>query len=306
MLGPDVNETYQKKYDAMMAGPNKFKQGDIITDFKDNLRSATIIPAKEWVRGVGGSITWRVNSVEPNGDYKLQRLDTLTTEPLKEKGSPRYLKEVTRNKEAIDYWSQYKIWDADYVKAIYQVGLDAMDREKKVHEENKLYIDTEIDELIPEINNYIKKKLKKKFEKKLEGYTIEEIYEKFHYKMPIAANKWSSSIGPGMMEFIWNMIDVDNLKQAQDYDFVKNELFGKDDNDYENFKIGTDVSKTVLTPKNVSAIGVLGNEDLHRTIEEYFRRSTKGGKKTKKGGQQSKKRRQKSKKRGRKTLLLKK
>lgn len=33
MLGPDVNESYQKKYDKMMAGPNKFKPGDIITDF---------------------------------------------------------------------------------------------------------------------------------------------------------------------------------------------------------------------------------------------------------------------------------
>jgi hypothetical protein len=292
MLGPDENEYYQEKYDKMMAGPNKFKPGDIITDFKNNLRGVNIRPAKDWVRDVGGSITWRVNSVERNGDYKLQRLDTLTTEPLKEKDSPRYQPEVTKSKEMIDYWSQYKIWNADDVKAIYKVGLDAQKKEKEVDEEVDADIKAEIAELTPKVQEYVDNSIKEHGK-----YTIEETYNNFDSDLPVAAKKWSSRLGPGGMEFIWNMMDPEKLKLANDYTFVKKKLFGNDDKDFQNFNKATSVilhEKNNSIAKNASTQSVLGNPDLHGTIGEYFRRSTKGGKKTKKRGQKSKKRRRKS------------
>ena len=273
MLGPDVNESYQKKYDDMMAGPNKFKPGDIITDFKDDLRSGIIRPAKDWVRNVGYSVTWRVNSVEPNGDYKLQRLDTLTTHPLTVKGTPIYQKEVTMSKESVDYWTQYKLWDKDYVKATYKVGLDAMSREKEVNKGVKEYVENEIAELTPKVQRYFNNS-----KKKYGHHTIDETYKKFDRDLPVAG-KWDK------IELIWNMIDAEKIKEASDYLSVKKTLFGEHDKDFQNFKKATSVilhEKNKSIPKNASTRRVLGNADLHRTIDEYFKRSEKGGKKTKK------------------------
>jgi len=276
MLGPDVNEFYQKKYDDMMAGPNKFKHGDIITDFKDNLRS----PAKDWVRNVGYSKTWRVNSVEPNGDYKLQRLDTLTAHPLTVKGTPLYQKEVTMSKEEIDYWTQYKLWDKDYVKATYKLGLDAMNREKEEDEEVKAL-------LTKKVNEYVDSK-------KHGEYTIEKTYKEFEHDLPVARKL-------DKIELIWNMIDAEKLKEASDYSSVKKTLFGEHDKDFKNFKkansvILHDKNKSIL--KNASTRRVLGITDLNRTIEEYFKRSEKGGSSTQahSRGETSNKRRRKTKK----------
>jgi hypothetical protein len=291
MLGPDVNEAYQQKYDKMMAGPNKFKPGDIITDFKNNLRTVIIRPAKDWVRDVGGSMTWRVNSVEPNGDYKLQRLYTLTTEPIKIKGTPIYQPEKTTSKEMIDYWSSYKIWDADDVKAIYNVGLTQMKKEKELDAEVDAYIKNEIAELTPKVQRYVNNS-----KKKYGQYTIDETFRKFERDLP-AANRLDK------MEFLWNMIDENKLKEASDYNYVKEQLFRKDDNDYENFKTATSHILQDGQKENASARSVLGNEDLLRTIDQYFRKSKRGGekKKTSKKAETSKKKRT-SKKR-RKTLL---
>lgn len=288
MLGPDVNEAYQQKYDKMMASPNKFKPGDIITDFKNNLRSVIIRPAKDWVRDVGGSMTWRVNSVEPNGDYKLQRLYTLTAEPLKVEGTPRYQPEKTTSKEMIDYWSSYKIWDADDVKAIYNMGIAQMNKEKEVDAEVDAYIKNEIAELTPKVQRYINNSKKKHGQ-----YTIDETFRKFERDLP-AADRLAS------MEYLWNMIDENTLKEARDYNNVKERLFRKDDNDYKNFKTATSHILQDGQKVNASARSVLGNEDLLRTIDQYFRKSKRGG--TGKKEKTAKKKRT-TKKKEEKTLL---
>ena len=91
------------------------------------------------------------------------------------------------------------------------------------------------------------------------------------------------------------MIDDNTLKEARDYNNVKERLFRKDDNDYENFKTATSHILQDGQKVNASARSVLGNEDLLRTIDQYFRKSKRGGtgkkEKTAKKKRTSKKRR---------------
>lgn len=202
-----------------------------------------------------------MKSVEQNGDYKLQRLDTLTTHPLTVKGTPLYQKEVTWSKEEIDYWTQYKLWDKNYVKATYKVGLDAMNREKEKDE------DEEVKALLTQkVNEYVDSK-------KHGEYTIEKTYNEFNRDLPVAGKL-------DKIELIWDMIYAEKLKEASDYSSVKKTLFGEHHKDFKNFKKATSVilhNKNKSISKNASTRRVLGNTDLNRTIEEYFKRSEKGG-----------------------------
>jgi hypothetical protein len=79
---------------------------------------------------------------------------------------------------------------------------------------------------------------------------------------------------------VWDVLDENELKMAVDYLDVKEELFGEDDEHFENFETVTqDVLKDNKN-STASARSVLGNPDLNREISEYFRKSTKGGKKS--------------------------
>jgi hypothetical protein len=100
------------------------------------------------------------------------------------------------------------------------------------------------------------------------------------------------------MEYLWNMIDENTLKEARDYNNVKERLFRKDDNDYENFTTATSHILQDGQKVNASARSVLGNEDLLRTIDQYFRKSKRGG-----TGKKRVKKAKTSKKKGEKTLL---
>ena len=76
---------------------NKFKPEDIIT----NLKTPTwyFRPVQEWIDNINmNSATWKVISVDDkNGDYTLQRLDTLTKSPLLADDGPIYQKQMKFN-----------------------------------------------------------------------------------------------------------------------------------------------------------------------------------------------------------------
>ena len=110
---------------------NKFKPkpGDIIT----NLKTPTwyFRPVQEWIANINmNSATWKVISVAPNGDYTLQRLDTLTTKRLTDKDTPIYQKEQIMRKNLIDN-GDYRLWAKDDVNTIYNLALDKAEKEKE-------------------------------------------------------------------------------------------------------------------------------------------------------------------------------
>ena len=169
------------------------------------------------------------------------------------------------SKEMIDF-SDYKLWDKDDVKAVYGRALDEVKLQKDIH-------DRRLEAYHNDMATIWAPKIRKYFEE--------------HKSIEATADKYGVD-----KEEVWDVIDENELKLAKDYLDVKEELFGDDDYDYEKFKKATsDIldKKNKSIRKNASARRVLGNEDLQKTIEEYFRKSTKGGRKTKKRGQKSKK-----------------
>jgi len=248
----------------------KFKPGDIITNYKDD--KSGIISAKANLALLGS--TWQVISVE-NGNYTLKILDTLTASPRLDRNEEEIIE--TLSKVSIDYLNFYKLWNKDEVDAVYNRALDAA---KKQEEKDKIF-NARIAEIIAELTPKVRKFFDNS-KKKFGVYTIEQTFKKFERDIPMA-EKWSSSeYGPGSMETLWNMIDVDKLKLAEDYDSVHQKLFG---NYYENFKTGTmDIlnEKNISNPKNALTVRVLGDPNLHRTIGKYLSKSIKGGRKTKK------------------------
>ena len=257
MQGPDETEYYKQLYDKTMSGANIFQPGDIITNFKDNPYYNNR-PIKEWMRNLGNNYsTWKVLSIEPNGDYKLQSLDTLTKEPLKEKDSPLFRKK-TISKEVVDFWDNYKLWEADDVKAIYNRGMEALEKETKKDNEIHAHNAAVVAELAPEIQKYF-----------IQNKSIKETADEFY----------DNNI---TMEDVWDVLDDNDLILATDYLDVKKKLFGEDDKNFKNFKTATVYILKDNQRKKAAAKSVLGNEDLNRTIGEYFKTSKKGGKKSKK------------------------
>ncbi len=271
MLGPEENRINQERYDKMMDGPNKFKPGNIITNFIDNPHYINR-PVKDWMRNLGNKYsTWKVLSIEPNGDYKLQGLDTLNKEPLKEKDSPLFRKKII-SKEVIDFWDNYKLWEADDVKAIYNRGMEALEIETKKDNEIHQHNAAVVAELAPEIQKYF-----------IQNKSIKQTADEFY----------DNNI---TMEDVWNVLDENDLILATDYLGVKKKLFGEDDKNFKNFKTATVYILKDNQRKKAATKSVLGNEDLNRKIGEYFKTSKKGGKKSKKREKKSKNRWGKSKK----------
>ena len=115
----------------VLTNDNKFKLEDIITNFKEpNWYFGAV---EEWIDNINtNSATWKVISVAPNGDYTLQRLDTLDLTPLLEKDSPIYQK-AQMNKEMIDN-GDYRLWVKDDVDTIKKSALDKAEKEKEAHD----------------------------------------------------------------------------------------------------------------------------------------------------------------------------
>jgi hypothetical protein len=254
----------------LLTKDNKFKIGDIITNFKKP--TWYFRPAKEWINNINiVSATWQVISIETNGNYKLKRLDTLTLTPLLEDGGPIY-QTATMNKGMIDD-GDYRLWDKNDVRAVYNSVLDKVNLEKRVKDTRLEAYNKEMATNAPFIKEYFKK-----------NNSIKATADNFRLDN----------------EEVWDVLDENELKGAKDYDLVKEELFAEDDENFENFETVTqDVSK--YNQKNALNKDVLGNPDLAMTIGEYFRTSKKRGTKSTKGGKKSKKRGTKSKKRGTKS-----
>jgi len=233
---------------------SRFKPGNIITNFKEP--TWHFRPAKEWIHNINiVSATWKVISIEPNGDYKLQRLDTLDLTPLTEKNSPEHQK-ARMSKEAIDDDDAYKLWDKNDVTAVYNSALAKVNVEKRVKDSRLEAYNKEMATMAPLIKEYFKNK---------NNNSIEATANKFRLDN----------------EEVWNVLDENELKGAKDYDLVKENLFGEDDDNFKNFET---VTQDVLKYNQKNALNkVLGNRDLTMTIGEYFRTSKKkGGKKSKK------------------------
>ena len=111
---------------------NKFKPGDIITNFKEP--TWYFRPVEEWKLNINtNSATWKVISIDDkNGDYKLQRLDTLTAKRLLEGDGPIYQPEQIMSKNLIDN-GDYRLWAKDDVNAINNSVVAKVEEEKKNH-----------------------------------------------------------------------------------------------------------------------------------------------------------------------------
>jgi hypothetical protein len=223
-----INEPKTKKNKE-----NKFKPEDIIT----NLKTPTwyFRPVQEWIDNINmNSATWKVISVDDkNGDYTLQRLEAITTKRILEDDGPIYQKERIMRKNLIDN-GDYRLWAKDDVEKIYTDALAKAKEEDEAH-----------DRLYKEYND---------------GMTA---YFKECNSIADTADQYNLT-----KEEILDALGDDTLKDATDYDSVKEEL--------------------------------LTNANLPSGQAEFLSRATKNarGKKTKKKRQKSKKRGIKSKKEG--------
>lgn len=168
---------------------NKFKPGDIITNFKEP--TWYFRPVEEWKLNINtNSATWKVISIDDkNGDYKLQRLDTLTAKRLLEGDGPIYQPEQIMSKNLIDN-GDYRLWAKDDVNAINNSVVAKVEEEKKNHN--------------------------MAFEKYKNGMT-----DDFNQSKSIAETATKYNIDK---EEVWDIIDKDKLEDATDYDSVKEEV----------------------------------------------------------------------------------
>lgn len=258
----------------MASSENKFKPGDIITNITDKTRYDT----GTTLTFLRQQKTWKVSSIEPNGDYNLIEYDTLTATPLINRRTKEektgFIKKVVMDSP----YFPYRIWDADNVKAIYKRIMAELQKEKDTEERIQAHNASVVAELTPKIKKYFKNKK-----------SIEDTVKKFN----------SNNLE---LEDVWNVIDEEDLKLAKDYSHVQKKLF-RDVNTFE--AITEDIKKDILKDnkkekalaktediiiENGLVKSVLGNPDLNREISKYFRTSKKGGRTSKKGGRTYKKR----------------
>jgi len=257
----------------MASSENKFKPGDIITNIKDKTRYDAV-PTLIFLRQ---HKTWKVSSIEPNGDYNLIEYDTLTATPLINRRTKEEKTDFIKKVVMESPYFPYRIWDAGDVKAIYKRIMAELQREKDTEKRIQVHNASVVAELTPKINKYFKNKK-----------SIEDTVKKFK----------NNNLE---LEDVWNVIDEEDLKLAKDYSHVQEKLF-QDANILED--ITEDIKKDILKDnqkekasaktedikiKNALAKSVLGNSDLNREISKYFRTSKKGGRISKKGGRTSKK-----------------
>ena len=138
----------------MASSENKFKPGDIITNIKDKTRYDAV-PTLIFLRQ---HKTWKVSSIEPNGDYNLIEYDTLTATPLINRRTKEektgFIKKVVMESP----YFPYRIWDADNVKAIYKRIMEELKKEKDKEKWMKAHNASVVAELTPKIKKYFKKK----------------------------------------------------------------------------------------------------------------------------------------------------
>ena len=168
MLGSKDNTNRIKKIKKNKE--NQFKPEDIITNFKEP--TWYFRPVQEWIDNINtNSATWKVISVAPNGDYTLQRLDTLTTKRILEDDGPIYQKEQIMRKTLIDN-GDYRLWAKVDVNTIYNSILDKAEKEKEAND--RLYKDYN-DEMI----NYFETRGNKSIAETADQYNLtnEEILD---------------------------------------------------------------------------------------------------------------------------------
>jgi len=189
---------------------SKFKPGDIITNFRDKSKEdsqSTI----EWIENE--IRTWKVIEVKDNC-YDVQKLDNLTTEPILDSNGKKI--EFFIEKKVIN--RDYKLWDFDFVNAVYERLIVAIEKEKIEDEERAKATDETI---------------KKYFD---DGY--EEFHNKGTKKRSI--NK-TAEYFKRELKYVWDLIEKiseiessenDNnygVEDANDYSDVREELFGPED-----------------------------------------------------------------------------
>jgi hypothetical protein len=165
----------------LLTKDNKFKVGNIITNFKEPTKYFR--PVNEWIDEIDKNFaTWKVIGInDKNGDYKLQKLDTLTQTPLLKDGGPIY-QTATMSKGLIDNHN-YRLWDKTDVDAIYDSARAKAKDEDEAHnrqfqqyktdmaayfeehgnsiEKTAKYYNIENDEVLDVINNHTSKLAKK-------------------------------------------------------------------------------------------------------------------------------------------------
>jgi hypothetical protein len=190
MLGPRENRINEPKSKKKQSSGNQFKPEDIITNFKEP--TWYFRPVQEWIDNINtNSATWKVISVAPNGDYTLQRLDTLTTKRILEDDGPIYQKEQIMRKTLIDN-GDYRLWAKVDVNTIYNSILDKAEKEKEAND--RLYKDYN-DGMI----NYFETRGNKSIAETADQYNLTN-------------------------EEILDALGDDKLKGATDYKSVKDEL----------------------------------------------------------------------------------
>ena len=189
---------------------SQFNYGDIITNFRDKSKEdsqSTI----EWIENE--IRTWKVIEVKDNC-YDVQKLDNLTTEPILDSNGKKI--EFFIEKKVIN--RDYKLWDFDFVNAVYERLIVAIEKEKIEDEERAKATDETI---------------KKYFD---DGY--EEFHNKGTKKRSI--NK-TAEYFKRELKYVWDLIEKiseiessenDNnygVEDANDYSDVREELFGPED-----------------------------------------------------------------------------
>jgi hypothetical protein len=188
---------------------SKFNYGDIITNFRDKSKEDSQ-STLEWIENE--LRTWKVIDVKDNC-YDLQKLDNLTKEPILDSNG----KKIEFFKEKKETNRDYKLWDYDFVNAVYERAIVAIEKEKIEDEERAKATDETI----------------KKY--------FDDGYEYWKGGPKIRSINKTAEYFKRELKYVWDLIEKmsemessenDNnygLEDAKDYSDVREELFGPED-----------------------------------------------------------------------------
>ena len=189
---------------------SQFNYGDIITNFRDKSKE-DYHSTLEWIKNELN--TWKVIDVKDNF-YDAEKLDNLTKESILDSNGKKiqfFIEKKVINRE-------YKLWDFDFVNAVHERAIVAIEKEKIEDEERAKATDETI----------------KKY--------FDDGYEEFHNQgiKKRSINK-TAEYFKRELKYVWDLIDKmselessnnDNnygVEDANDYSDVREELFGPED-----------------------------------------------------------------------------
>ena len=189
---------------------SQFNYGDIITNFRDKSKEESQSTI-EWIENE--IRTWKVIDVKDNF-YYAEKLDNLTKESILDSNGKKF--EFFIGKKVIN--RDYKLWDFEFVNAVYERAIVAIEKEKIEDEERAKATDETI----------------KKY--------FDDGYEEFHNKgvKKRSINK-TAEYFKRELKYVWDLIEKmselessnnDNnygVEDANDYSDVREELFGPED-----------------------------------------------------------------------------